>query len=303
MLRLLAEFYSTPWAVTPEHLMVMQSIVDRWAAGVKLSAEQLADISSSSTITTGQRRSDAPGSDGAVAVLPIYGTIAHRAYMVENICGPSGTSAERLSARFRALVADPAVKSIVLDIDSPGGSVFGINELADEVFRARNQKPIVAVANGTAASAAYWLGSAAGELIVTPSGQVGNIGVFAAHSDLSKALEAKGEKVTLVAAGKYKVERNPYEPLGEDARANMQAQVDQFYNSFVKAVARNRGVSVDVVRSSYGEGRTLLAKPALDAGMVDGIATLDETIARMQKGSKRTMTSAQASRQIAILEA
>jgi ClpP class serine protease len=111
---------------------------------------------------------------------------------------------------------------------------------------------------------------------------VGSIGVWQAHFDYSKALEEEGVKPTLISAGKFKVEGNPYEPLDEQAQTFMQSRVDDYYNAFIEAVALGRGVSENVVRSGMGEGRVLGADAALAAGMVDGIATFDDVLARMQ---------------------
>jgi ClpP class serine protease len=119
--------------------------------------------------------------------------------------------------------------------------VDGVEELSSEVYQSRGKKKMIAVANAMAASAAYWIASAADELVVTPSGQIGSIGVFAAHEDISKAAEMQGVKVSLISAGKYKTEGNPFEPLSSEARAAMQRDVDVFGEMFTAAVARNRG--------------------------------------------------------------
>ena len=212
-------------------------------------------------------------------MLPLTGVIMHRANMFSEFSG--GTSTEKFTAAFRQLVADPMIKAIVLDVDSPGGTVAGVEELASEIFKAREQKPIYAVANALAASAAYWIASSATELIVTPSGLVGSIGVYAAHQDISEFAKQAGVKVTLVSAGKYKTEGNEFEPLSDEARAALQARVDEYYGMFVKAVARNRGVSPSDVRGGFGEGRVVGAKQAVALGMADRVATLDETLARL----------------------
>ena len=132
-----------------------------------------------------------------------------------------------------------------------------------------------------AASAAYWIATAADEVVVSPSGQVGSIGVFAAHEDISKALEDEGVAVTLVSAGKFKTEGTPFQPLSSDARAKMQQMVDEFYGMFTNAVARNRDVATSTVKNGFGEGRMVLAQDAVSAGMADGVATLDQTLARL----------------------
>ena len=220
-------------------------------------------------------RSSAP----VIAVLPLFGTIAHRMGMMSDFSG--GTSMERFSQYLRSAVGDPTVKSIVMDIDSPGGTVNGVPELADEIYQARAVKPVVAVANSQAASAAYYLASQASDIVAIPSGEVGSIGVFAAHEDLSKALESRGSKVSLISAGKYKTEGNPFEPLNEDAKAAIQDKVNHFYDMFVNAVARGRNTTPDAVRNGYGQGRMLNAEPARRAGMVDRVATWDRTLKRL----------------------
>jgi capsid assembly protease len=218
-------------------------------------------------------------SSGAVSVIPIYGPLSHRETLFAMIFG--GSSTQRLSASLRQALADPNISSIIFDIDSPGGVVDGIPELSSEIFNARGKKRMVAVCNSMAASAAYWLATSADEVVVSPSGQVGSIGVFAAHEDISKALEDEGVKVTLISAGKYKTEGTPFKPLSPEARANMQRMVDDFHAMFVAAVARNRGVATSTVKHGFGEGRMLLAQDAARAGMVDGVATLDQTLARL----------------------
>jgi ClpP class serine protease len=141
------------------------------------------------------------------------------------------------------------------------------------------------------ASAAYWLGSAASEVVAAPESDTGSIGVWTAHVDASKMLEEIGWKVTLISAGKYKVEGNPYEPLAAEAREFIQSQVDEYYGMFIKAVARNRGDSQTAVREGYGQGRVLTAREAVKAKLVDRIGTLDQVVGELQaKYAKRKPT-------------
>jgi signal peptide peptidase SppA len=223
-------------------------------------------------------------------VIPITGVISHRMNLLTQFSG--GTSTAGLTKAFRAALADPNVKAIVFDVDSPGGSVDGVAELADEILQARGQKKMVAVCNSLMASAAYWIASAADEVVFTSSGSGGSIGVFMVHEDYSEANKKMGIAPTYISAGKYKTEGNPDEPLSDDARAAMQADVDAFYSMFVNAVAKGRGVSASDVRSGFGQGRCLLAKDALKAGMCDKIATLDQTLARFGAGDQVTKVSA-----------
>ena len=187
---------------------------------------------------------------------------------------------------MRQALKDESVSQILIDIDSPGGSVYGVAELADEIISARAQKPVIAIANSLAASAAYWIGACASEFYVTPGGEVGSIGVWQAHQDYSKAMDEAGVKTTLISAGKFKVEGNPYTPLDEDAQAFMQSRVDDYYAAFTKAVAKGRGVSIAQVRDGMGQGRVLGAEAALASNMVDGIASLDDVVRKMRRNAK-----------------
>jgi signal peptide peptidase SppA len=218
-----------------------------------------------------------------VAVLPIYGVISPRQDMMARTSG--GTTAESILSDFRAALRDPEIDGIVFDVDSPGGAVEGIDELAAEIRGARGQKPMAAVANHMAASAAYWAVAGVDELVATPSASVGSIGIFTAHQDMSAALEQAGVRTTLISAGKYKVEGNRFEPLAEEAKAAIQADVDAWYQTMTGSIAKSRGVPVDTVRANYGEGRTLMARKALDRGMVDRIDSLDNTIRRVARGT------------------
>jgi signal peptide peptidase SppA len=235
--------------------------------------------------TMAARRGDAErASNGSIAVLPFYGVSTQRPPANE-ASGSGLMSTQRFAQSFRAALADDSVTGILIDIDSPGGSVSGVQELSNEIFQARGQKQVVAIANSLAASAAYWIGSSASEFYITPGGEAGSIGVYAAHQDVSKALENEGVKTTLISAGKYKVEGNPYGPLDDDARAFMQSRVDAHYGAFTRAVARNRGVAVDAVRSGMGEGRVYGAADAKAAGMVDDVATFEQVLSRMARAS------------------
>lgn len=217
---------------------------------------------------------------GAVRVIPMYGLITQRASLMSAFSG--GTSVDELRGALRDALADPDTAAIVVDIDSPGGSVDGVPELAEEIRRSRGTKPIVGVSNTLTASAAYWIAAQFDEIIASPSAEVGSIGVYALHQDLSRAYDAAGITPSLISAGKYKVEANEFAPLDDEARGQLQSQVDAFYRMFVADVAKGRGVSTSVVGDSYGQGRTLLAREAKAAGMVDGIATLEQTVQRFQ---------------------
>lgn len=278
---LIAEFLDTPWAVKRERLQVYAGVISRWASGQAMDE----DFTPVKSAWDARREQAARIGGNGVAVLPLYGTIMQRAGMMSEWSG--GTSTQQFSSALREALNDETVGAIVIDIDSPGGSVYGVSELADEIYNARDTKPIIAFANSLAASAAYWVGAAASEFYVTPGGEVGSIGVWSAHEDWSQALEQMGVKTTLVSAGKYKTEGNPYEPLNADALEFMQTRTNDYYNSFVKGVARGRGVGVAQVRGGMGQGRVLGGDQALAENMVDGVATMDEVLRTAQKRTRR----------------
>lgn len=282
---------STPWALMPE----------RMAAYARVLAHQASGEASGDVIQAAAPRGKGARS-GAIAVIPVYGTIVQRASQLDMCEG--GTSTQSISNALADAMADDSVAQVLLDIDSPGGSVYGVQELAAEIARAK--KPVVAIANSLAASAAYWIGSAASEFYVTPGGEVGSIGVWTAHQDVSKALAEAGVNVTLISAGEFKVEGNPYEPLSTEAQAFMQSRIDDYYAAFTRGVAKGRKVGVEQVRSDMGKGRVFGADQALAANMVDGTATFDEVISRMQSKRKAAAPGAsrlaKAQRDIAILD-
>lgn len=263
---------SEVWAILPTKLSEIVAALAYRASGGEFSAEEI-------QARIGGRPERAVVSGDAVAVVPIHGTIAHRGGRMPMSSG--GTSTEAIGAMFRQAMTDDRVGTILFDVDSPGGTVTGLQELADEIYAARGQKRMVSMVNGLAASAAYWLASQADEIVSIPSGGSGSIGVFYAHEDVSKALADKGINVTLLKAGKYKAEINPFTPLTDEAREFVQARIDRAYAQFVAAVARGRGVSPADVRGGYGEGRVLEAKDAKAANLIDRIATPDATIKRL----------------------
>lgn len=294
--RFIAWALSQPWALMPERISAYAAVLARQAADTVLDLEH----EERKEAAAARVRSEKPRS-GAIAVIPVYGTIVQRANQLD-IC-EGGTSTQSISNALADAIADDSVSQVLLDIDSPGGSVYGVQEVAAEI--ARSKKPVVAIANSLAASAAYWIGSAASELYVTPGGEVGSIGVWTAHQDFSKALEAAGVNITLISAGAYKVEGNPYQPLAADAQAFMQSRINDYYGAFTRAVAKGRKVSVEQVRGGMGQGRVLGADAAKSEGMVDGIATFEEVVSNMQRSTAaatpRASRLARAQRDIAIL--
>ena len=275
-----------PWSILPSRMATM-------VQAIQLGLEKDEESSREETrkeikALIGEDSTARQGSTQSIAILPVWGTISHRGGFFSLFFG--GTSTEAFTKVFRYVIANPEVRAILLDIDSPGGTISGVPELWSEIYSARGKKPIIAIANSLASSAAYWIASAADEIVVTPSGDVGSIGVFGIHIDESKLLEDRGIKITAKFAGKYKVEGAPWAPLTEEAGEYMQKRVDEAYGWFVRDVAKGRGVSVKDVRGEeFGQGRLISAKQAVDAGLADRMATFDETLSRLI-GKKKVAT-------------
>lgn len=278
-----AEFAAMPWALMPDRLSAYAAILARRESG-EPSAMKDDDVTERISAWDARKADARKQATGGIAVLPLYGTIMQRANMMNDWSG--GTSTMQFAQAFRDAMADNTIGAILIDIDSPGGSVYGVGELADEILAARSKKTIVGYANSLAASAAYWVGAACGELYVTPGGEVGSIGVWMAHQDISKYLENEGVATKLISAGKFKTEGNPYESLPADALGFMQSRVDDYYATFTKGVAKGRGVAISSVREGMGQGRTLGAEAALAEKMVDGICTFGDVVKKMQKNMK-----------------
>lgn len=312
-LRMAAYIRETPWALDPRVLAALQGLceagprlkradVARQVGGKQTARPDVHFYSEAGALVgavgRGQpmaRTTTGQAAGSLVAVLVIEGIISHRAIEADEFWGSGGTSVERLRLRFRGLMADPAVKAVVLDVDSPGGSVYGVPELADEIRAARGRKPLEAVSNSLMASAAYYLGSGADRVWSTPSGETGSIGVYAAHVDVSKFLERLGVKTTLVSYGENKVMGNPFEAISDEARADLQKRVNEYGMGFDRAVARSRNVTTDQVRKQMGQGLVFGAREAAVNGLTDGTATLDEVIGRLtrQRGAMEAPAASQ----------
>jgi signal peptide peptidase SppA len=191
-----------------------------------------------------------------------------------------GSSLSGIAAQVTRAANDPDVASIVLDVDSPGGTVAGTAEAAAAVADAAQKKPCIACVNTLAASAAYWIASQASEIVMSPSADVGSIGAMVMHVDYGKALEDSGINVTLIRSEQSpkKNEAHPFGPLSDEARANLQSRVNDSGADFIRAVASGRKVTQAKVKEEFGQGRMFGAKEALARGMADRVGTLDQVI-------------------------
>lgn len=227
-----------------------------------------------------------------VAVLPVSGMISKSFDVMCWLFG--GTACDEVSMAMDILADMPDVETILLKIDSPGGSTYGVEELSQKIYSMRSKKQILAIADPMACSAAFYIGTAAEKLYCIPSGDVGSVGVYRLHVDESKALEAEGITVSVIQAGKFKAEGMPFRPLSDDARAYLQADVDRIYAKFLADVGRNRGISPQAVAEKYGQGRPVAGPDALAAGMVDGLTTFDSLFSSVVQPQRKDSSFAKA---------
>jgi signal peptide peptidase SppA len=204
-----------------------------------------------------------------MAVIPVQGVLTKDQDWAGTTYGSIADAAERAAN-------DPAVKRIVLAVDSPGGEVTGLPETAAVLHQVAKVKPVSAIVEGVAASAAYWLTSQAHDITVAPSAEVGSVGVRMMHVDVSKMLDDQGYKVTELYSGNFKTEWSPFKPLSDAAMADMQTRLDSVHNDFIKAVAEGRNVAPNrptgkAANSRYGEGRMFSAQQAMGMGLADKI--------------------------------
>ncbi|MER2624379.1 MAG: S49 family peptidase [Accumulibacter sp.] len=222
-----------------------------------------------------------------VVIIPVVGTLVRRTVGLEAQSGL--TSYGLIAERLDAALSDNAVKGILLDIDSPGGEAGGVFDLADKIFAARKIKPIWAVANDEAFSAAYAIAAAADKIYLSRTGGVGSIGVIAVHFDQSVAEADAGIKYTAVFAGEHKNDLSPHEPLSDPARAQLQAEVDRVYALFTKSVARMRGIDLSAVKAT--EAALYFGEQSLAVGLADRIGTMGDALSDLTKKIARPSTT------------
>ena len=285
------EILNSPWAITPAMYQEIREVYITHLKGEKIDLKEVEARIGKPLDKPEQGYDVINGS----AIIPIEGTIARRMNMFSRISG--GASTELIARDFKAALADPSVKQIILNIDSPGGSIDGLQELATLIRDSRGQKPIYSITGGTMASAAYWIGSSADKVfIASDTTRTGSIGVVMSHLDVSKAEDRLGYKTTEIYSGKFKRIASEYKPLSEDGLAYLQSMTDYLYSVFIGEVSANRGISIDDALK-MADGKIFIGKQAIEVGLVDGVSTLEDLInnaggvpANARKEAKITMT-------------
>jgi len=258
-----------PWAIMPESLENILTITHKHLTGDDIDLDAVSaklgrPLENTRTVEV---------RDG-VAVIPVSGPIFRMASLFTEISG--ATSIETLSTDFAEALDNPSVKSIVFDVDSPGGQVAGVQEFAAMIYEARGRKPMATYCGDLMASAALWIGTATGNVIAAHTARIGSIGVVASFDDNREAKRAVGVREFKFISSKSP--RKQPDPATKEGAKDIQSMVDQLADIFIADIARNRGVGVDTVESSFGQGSVMLAEQAHSVGLIDGISTFEGVI-------------------------
>ena len=219
--------------------------------------------------------------DEGVAIITIEGSLVNRGAWVGASSGL--TSYEGIAAQLTEAAARDDIKAVILDVDSPGGEAGGTPNLGAQVRALRDHKPVVAVVNDMAASAAYWIASQASEIVVSETGAVGSIGVIAMHVNRAGEMVQRGLSATIVKAGAHKADGHPFGPLSEDVRADWQSTIDTLYGLFCRAVGEGRGEKLTADAARATEARVLYGRAAIKAGLADKIGSFEATLAELKR--------------------
>jgi len=221
--------------------------------------------------------------ESGIAVISITGSLVNRGAWIGSYSGLQ--SYEGIAAQLADARADPHTRGVILDIDSFGGEVGGIANLAASIRALRDEKPVYAVINDHAYSAGYWIASQASQIVVSPTSALGSIGVIWIHLDHSKELEAQGIDPTIITAGAKKADGNPFEPLSERARENAQEMVMGLYDRFTQAVEEGRGASRLTAKAARAtEAGDFTGEEAIKAGLADAIGTFEGVFTELSSG-------------------
>ncbi|PBQ26106.1 capsid protein [Wolbachia pipientis wAus] len=204
------------------------------------------------------------------AVIAIHGILTKKPGAFDDFLGM--TSYEKIQEEIEEALSNKDIETILLDIDSPGGEVNGVFDLADFIYESRLKKRIVALANDDAYSAAYAIASSAEKVFVSRTSGVGSIGVIASHIDQSGFDEKQGIKYTTIFAGSRKNDLNPHEPINSEGLKSLREEIDRLYEMFVQLIERNRNLSIEAIKST--EAGLYFGKNAVDIGFADGITIL-----------------------------
>jgi len=275
---LATRLFNVPLAITPGKIeLIMSVLADRFGLANLVRADGTSQALGDPWDVGTPARDDVLEVYDGIACIPVHGTLVQKLGTLHPYSGMMGYDSIR--AQVGWALAEPKVRGIILDCDSPGGEVSGCFDLVDEIFAARGTKPIWSVLSEHAYSACYAIASAADKVVVPRTGGTGSVGVICACVDLSRALDAAGVSVELITYGKHKADGNEYSKLSKDARARFQADVDRMGELFVETTARNRKMSPDSVRAT--EALTYMGAAGVEVGFADAVMSPREAFRAM----------------------
>ena len=261
---------STPWAILPEKADEICAFFDQRLEGDLLSESEI-----KAAIGPADGEDDDPTTIDGVRVLSVRGTITPKATFLSRFSG--GASCEIISAQLQKALKDDKVRAIIMRMDSPGGSVHGVAELAAEIYAGRQIKPIYGwVDNGLCCSAMYWIGSACTKLYASEGSESGSIGVIAIHREFTKAAKSMGVKYHVLRSVQNKAIGQAVEVLDEAKRGVLMERIQSWHTAFIGAVALHRNIAAAAVDERFGHGKTYRADQAVDLGLIDGIKTFSQ---------------------------
>ncbi|UDL95499.1 S49 family peptidase [Lichenihabitans sp. PAMC28606] len=291
LLHLADRILNRPLLIMPEKASLIAAVL---GGRIGLSDDALAPFHPDASRFVGSQATEDQGgtvarkpfmrTDDGIGIVTVTGSLVNRGAWVGASSGL--TSYEGIKAQLSAAASDSATRAIVLDLHTPGGEATGAFEAADIVRQVAAVKPVIAVVNGMAASAGYALASAATKIVTTTTGVAGSIGVVLLHADYSRSLDKAGVTPTMIFAGDHKVDGNPFEPLPDDVKASLQAEVDNFYALFVQNVTQGRkNLSPHAVKAT--QARTFIGQAAVDAGLADELGSFESVLADLSRAPPR----------------
>jgi len=277
----LLDVMTSPWAIAPAKLSEIREIYLAHMRGPRIEWKEMEARVLNSLM---KRKDEEPYciTDG-VAVIDIMGVLAKSAGFFSYLFGAS--SMIQIGEAIKQALGDSAVNSILLRVDSPGGTVDGTQELAGIVYSVRGKKPIVTFTDGMMTSAAYWVGASADKVYISgDTTELGSIGTIYTHIDQSAWDEKMGDKYTHIVSGKYKDAASSHKPLSKEGREYLQEQVDYLNGVFIDGIAKSRGVTANKALEMADGARIYIGKQAIDAGLADGVSTYDQLLEKMTAG-------------------
>lgn len=274
---LMQAFRDCPWFLTLAKLKEIESVLNKkFLGGVnyeELKAEYMAHKNNAAMYSRNIDPKTGYELVGSKAIVPVHGTLLRRAGWLDAMSGAA--SLGRVEMSIKEALNSPMVDHLILDVDSPGG--HDPSAIAELLYSARNEKRISALCTGSMCSASLWIGLAADEVYSNSQlNSVGSIGVYMVRQE--NLDNDPGTKNHYIVAGNYKLVGNPDLPMTDSEQQYLQNMMDESYRVFVESVAKYRGAEVDYVLESWADGRVFQAKDAVQLGMIDGIASLDDLL-------------------------